>query len=72
MDSPMMSVQDVADYFQVGIKWVYVNKSKIPGFQKIGGLIVFNRQTLLEHTKGYKPAKTVKSVYSYSDPHSLL
>ncbi|RJQ67353.1 MAG: DNA-binding protein [Desulfobacteraceae bacterium] len=72
MDSPMMTVQEVADYFKVSLKWVYKNKAQIPGFLKINGLILFNRQTLLEHTQGLIPTKKVRSDGSYSDRHSLL
>ena len=44
---PQLSVEHVAEILDAGIQWVYNNKLKIPGYYKIGGLVRFDRDTLL-------------------------
>ena len=48
---PQLSVEHVAEILDTGIQWVYNNKLKIPGYYKIGGLVRFDRDTLLSWIK---------------------
>ena len=73
MDSPYLSVAEVAKLFARSEKWVYQNKSDIPGYFKLAGSIFFDREILMLglKTAATKPAKRQKPD-STSDRHGLL
>jgi len=48
MNSPYLTVKEVANLLNVSCKWVYANKHHLPGYIKINGLIRFNRHTLIK------------------------
>ena len=72
MDSPYLSVAEVAELFARSEKWVYQNKSEIPGYFKLAGSIFFDREILLLglKTAATQPAKRQKPD-STSDRHGL-
>jgi hypothetical protein len=73
MDSPYLSVGEVAQLFGKSQKWVYQKKSEIPGFFKLAGSIFFDREILLSSLKtiaSQKPAGKQKPD-SRNDRHGL-
>ncbi len=62
MESPYLSVGEVAQLFGKSQKWVYQKKSEIPGFFKLAGSIFFDREILLSslRTKASQPTRTQK------------
>ena len=73
MDSPYLSVAEVAEMFARSEKWVYQNKSGIPGYFKLAGSIFFDREILVSSLRNAatRPAKRQKPD-SPSDRHGLL
>ncbi|MCE5251359.1 helix-turn-helix domain-containing protein [bacterium] len=73
MDSPYLSVAQVAQLLGRTPKWVYENKGVIPGFFKLGGSIFFDREVLESGLKNAatQPAKRPKPD-SRNDRHGLL
>jgi hypothetical protein len=73
MNSPYLSVAEVAKLFARCEKWVYQNKSEIPGYFKLAGSIFFDREVLESGLKNAatRPAKRQKPD-STSDRHGLL
>ena len=73
MDSPYLSVAEVAKLFARCEKWVYQNKSEIPGYFKLAGSIFFDREILLLNLRNAatQPAKRQKPD-STSDRHGIL
>ena len=73
MDSPYLSVIEVAELFARSEKWVYQNKSEIPGYFKLAGSIFFDREILVSSLRNAasRPAKRQKP-NSPSDRHGLL
>ena len=72
---PQLSVEHVAEILDAGIQWVYNNKLKIPGYYKIGGLIRFDRETLLSWIKQNctQPTQPSSRVSPYTeDKHGLM
>ena len=72
---PQLSVEHVAEILEAGKQWVYNNKLKIPGYYKIGGLIRFDRETLLSWikqncTQPTQPSSHVSPVKE--DKHGLM
>ena len=72
MDSPYLSVAEIAELFARSEKWVYQNKSEIPGYFKLAGSIFFDREILVSSLRNAAtlPAKRQKPD-SPSDRHSL-
>jgi len=73
MDSPYLSVVEVAELFTRSEKWVYQNKSEIPGYFKLAGSIFFDREILLSNLRNAatQPAKRQKPDVR-NDRHGLL
>lgn len=73
MDSPYLSVAEVAELFARSGKWVYQNKSEIPGYFKLAGSIFFDREVLLSGLKAAatRPTRRPKPDGT-SDRHGLL
>lgn len=73
MNTPFLSVQDVAKLFGRAEKWVYRHKAEIPGFFKLAGSIFFDRETLLNHISelARKSAKRERPA-SPLDRHGLI
>jgi excisionase family DNA binding protein len=69
METLFMTVQEVADCLRINSKTVYKLSKTIPGYIKIGGNVLFNRQTFLEKTKGFQPRE--KSSHGGADRHGL-
>lgn len=72
MDKPYLSVGEVALLLGKSQKWVYQNKSEIPGYFKLAGSIFFDREILVSSLKNAatRPAKRQKPD-STSDRHGL-
>ena len=72
MDSPYLSVAEVAHLLGRTPKWVYENKGVIPGFFKLGGSNFFDRDVLVSGLKNAatRPAKSQKPD-SRNDRHGL-
>jgi len=53
VEKPFLTVNDLAEILNVSIKWVYLNKKKIPGFLKNETLkiIRFDTQELFKGLK---------------------
>ena len=73
MDSPYLSVAEVAELFARSEKWVYQNKSEIPGYFKLAGSIFFDREILVSSLKNAatRPAKRQKPD-GRNDRHGLF
>ncbi len=73
MDSPYLSVAEVAELFGRSSKWVYQRKAEIPGYFKLAGSIFFDREILLLNLRNVatQPAKRQKPD-STSDRHGIL
>lgn len=70
-----LSVVDVSEILGASEKWVYNHKLQIPGYYKIGGLIRFDRDTLLywikeNCTQPTKPSSRVSP--EMEDKHGLM
>ena len=72
MESPYLSVGEVAQLLGKSQKWVYQKKSEIPGFFKLAGSIFFDREVLLSSlkTKASQPTRKQKPD-SRNDRHGL-
>jgi predicted DNA-binding transcriptional regulator AlpA len=57
MNSPYLTVKEVAQYLNKSSKWVYLNKTRIPGYFKLADSIFFDRDVLLSALKS-KAAKS--------------
>ena len=73
MDSPYLSVGEVAQLLGKSQKWVYQNKGVIPGCFKLAGSIFFDREILVSSLKNAatRPAK-VKKPDGRNDRHGLF
>ena len=73
MDSPYLSVVEVAKLFGRCSKWVYQRKAEIPGYFKLAGSIFFDREILLSNLRNAatRPAKRQKPDVR-NDRHGLL
>ncbi len=62
MESPYLSVGDVARLLRKSQKWVYQHKAEIPGFVKLAGSFFFDREILLSglSKKASQPTRTQK------------
>jgi predicted DNA-binding transcriptional regulator AlpA len=47
MNSPYLSVKEVASFLNKSVKWVYLNQEKLPGYFKLAGAIFFDKDILL-------------------------
>lgn len=57
MDSPYLTVKEVAQLLNRSEKFVYLKKNEIPGFFKLAGSIFFDKEVLLTALKA-KATKT--------------
>ncbi|MFH2045960.1 MAG: helix-turn-helix domain-containing protein [Pseudomonadota bacterium] len=71
MKDLFMTVNEVADCLGVNAKTIYKWSKTIPGYIKIGGNVLFNRQTFLNGTKGLQSKPAEKSSYAGDDRHNL-
>lgn len=60
MESPYLTIKEVAQFLNRSEKWCYLNKESIPGYFKLAGSIFFDRDVLLSALKA-KATKAVKS-----------
>ena len=72
MKSPYLTVDEVASLLRKSSKWVYTKKTKIPGYFKLGGSILFDREILESHLKELALKPTQKVSRTTSDKHGLL
>ena len=72
MDSPYLTVDEVASQLRKSNKWVYSKKQLLPGYFKLGGAIFFDREILLSRLKelAFKPTEKVSP--PAADTHGLL
>ena len=73
MKSPYLTVDEVSKLLRRSTKWVYCRKTQIPGYFKIAGSILFDREILQNHLRelAFKPARKVnRSVIT--DKYGLL
>ena len=72
MDSPYLTVDEVASLLRKSNKWVYSKKQLLPGYFKLEGAIFFDREILLSRLKelAFKPTEKVSR--PASDTHGLL
>lgn len=61
MNSPYLSVKEVAAILNKSEKWCYLKKESIPGYFKLAGSIFFDKDVLLATLKA-KATKPVKSL----------
>ena len=73
MDSPYLSVGEIALLLGKSKKWVYQRKAEIPGYFKLAGSIFFDREILLSNLRNAatQPAKRQKPDVR-NDRHGLL
>ena len=59
MDSPYLTVKEVAQFLHKSEKWVYLSKESIPGYFRLANSIFFDKEVLLStlKTKATKPVK---------------
>lgn len=57
MRKEYLVVKEVAEILGCSSKWIYANKESIPGYLRIGTLIRFHKDTLLDRllTKAKRP-----------------
>ena len=57
MNSPYLSVKEVAQFLNKSEKWVYLSKESIPGFFRLANSIFFDKEVLLAtlKTKATRP-----------------
>ncbi len=74
MESPFLTVDEVAAFLRKEKKWVYSNKETIPGFFKIKGAIFFDRDVMITSLKelAFKPTPIKARRVSTEDQHGLL
>jgi predicted DNA-binding transcriptional regulator AlpA len=60
MESPYLTIKEVARFLNKSEKWVYLKQQEIPGYFKLAGSIFFDREVLLSALKS-KATKAVKS-----------
>ena len=60
MDSPYLTVKEVAQFLGKSEKWVYLSKESIPGYFTIKTTIFFDKEVLLATLKA-KATKPVKN-----------
>ena len=73
MKSPYLTVEEVAKLLRRSTKWVYCQKKQIPGYFRIAGSILFDREILMDHLRelAFKPTrKASRSVET--DKYGLL
>jgi len=51
MNSPYLSVKEVAQLLGKSSKWVYMSKDRLPGYFKLAGAIFFDKDILLASLK---------------------
>lgn len=72
MSSPTFSVNDVASFLGMSLKWVYAHQKEIPGRFKIGGAVFFDRDTFYAGIKDLAAGKPErKARTSPVDRHGL-
>ncbi len=71
MDSPYLTVKEVASFLKKSPKWVYARQAQIPGRFKLAGAIFFDRDILQSNLKelASKPAK--RPARTCPDKHGL-
>jgi predicted DNA-binding transcriptional regulator AlpA len=59
MDSPYLTVKEVAQLLNKSEKWCYLKKDQLPGYFKLAGSIFFDKDVLLATLKSQatKPVK---------------
>ena len=72
MESPYLTVDEVASLLRKSSKWVYQKQTEIPGYFKLAGSIFFDREILQTHLNelAFKPTKKVGPCLA--DRHRLL
>jgi len=60
MNSPYLSVGEVALFLRKSEKWVYQHKEKIPGYFRLAGSIFFDREILPANLKEKASRPTVR------------
>ena len=73
MKSPYLTVGEVAKLLRRSKKWVYCRKTQIPGYFKIAGSILFDREILQSHLRelAFKPTRKVSHSVT-TDKYGLL
>ena len=71
MDSPYLTVKEVAILLRKSEKWVYAKRTQIPGQFKLAGAIFFDRDILKSRLKelAFKPTKRLAR--ACPDKHGL-
>jgi hypothetical protein len=59
MDSPFLTVKEVAKLLNKSEKWCYLKKDQLPGYFKLAGSIFFDKDVLLAtlRNQATKPVK---------------
>ncbi len=73
MENLYLTADEVANLFRKSPKWVYIHKEKIPGFFKLAGAVLFDREVLQSHLKGLAVRFTEKESHVIpKNRHGLL
>ncbi|MCX6121910.1 MAG: hypothetical protein NTX44_09855 [Ignavibacteriales bacterium] len=72
MDSQYLTVKEIALLLGKSEKWVYLNKSKIPGFFVLAKSIFFDKQFLLTTLRQLAAQPKQNKPKGRNDPHGLL
>ncbi len=72
MESPYLTVDEVAKLLRKSSKWVYNHKEELPGYFKLAGAIFFDREILQAHLKELAFLPTQKAGKCLADRHGLL
>jgi len=72
MESPYLTVDEVASLLRKSSKWVYSKQTEIPGYFKLAGSIFFDREILQDHLKELAFRPTKKASHIAEDRHGLL
>ena len=60
MESPYLTVKEVAAILNKSEKWCYLKKESLPGYFKLAGAIFFDKEVLLATLKA-KATKPIKN-----------
>ena len=71
MQSPYLTVREVAALFRKSEKWVYLRQAEIPGAFKVAGSIFFDREILESSLKELASAPTPKPARACPNKHGL-
>jgi hypothetical protein len=71
MQSPYLTVKEVAALFGKSTKWVYLRQAEIPGAFRVAGSIFFDREILESSLKELASAPTPKRVRACPNKHGL-